>query len=791
MELMEEVKCFHCGEDCEDSNHQIEDKQFCCLGCKTVYQLLEENDLCEYYDLEKTPGNTLQNFFANKYNFLDNEEIISKLLDFESKDFHKVTLDIPSIHCSSCIWLLENLQRFDEGIVQSRIQFSAKKLSLDYKPTQTSLKAIVELLCQLGYEPEITLDTRKDSQKKTWNTSLLIKLGIAGFAFGNIMLFSFPEYLGITLSSEFVRYFGYLNLALSLPVLLYCAQDFFISAFRGLKKRILNIDLPIAIGILVLFVRSSYEVLSQTGAGYFDSMAALVFLLLIGRWFQDKTYRELSFDRNYKSYFPLAVYQIKNGIKKSVLVEELVAGDRIEVRNEEIIPCDAILTSPEAQIDYSFVTGESKAIEVKEGEKIYAGGRVKGHTVTLNILQEVSNSYLTQLWNNEVFAKPKSDNYNQMINRVSTYFTPVIIGVALITAMIWLVVDSSKAWNVFSSVLIIACPCALALATPFTLGSLLNVLSSKKFYIKNTETLEKIWETKHIVFDKTGTITYHHKSPVSFQGEDLSEDQAAAISALCQQSTHPLSQSIVEFLTPSNTKIKSFEEIKGQGLMGETNYHKITLGSNVLLGKPTHKETTGSKVHVQIDDLYLGYFLIKGSYRKGLQDAIARLKQRYQFSILSGDNNSEQEKLQEFFPAGTQMHFDQSPVDKLERIKAIEAQSPSIMIGDGLNDAGALQASSVGVSISDNLSSFTPASDAILLGKKLVQLPEYLSLIFRSKQIIIAAFIISFLYNVIGLSFAVMGWVTPVFAALLMPISSISVVSFVTLAVRWSARKLS
>ncbi|PIB35407.1 hypothetical protein BFP72_08365 [Reichenbachiella sp. 5M10] len=790
MQITDNVKCFHCGEDCKDSTLHLAEKHFCCLGCQTVFQLLEENDLCEYYELEHNPGNPLKDFFANKYNFLENEIIVDQLLDFKSNDYHKITLDIPTIHCSSCIWLLENLRRFDEHIIHSRIQFSTKQLTIDYHPTGTTLKAIVELLCQLGYEPEITLETRDKDKKPSTSKNNLIKLGIAGFTFGNIMLFSFPEYFGMAISSDFVHYFGYLNLLLSLPVL-YCAQEFFVSAYRGLQKRILNIDLPIAIGILALFVRSSYEILSQSGAGYFDSMAALVLLLLIGRWFQGQTYRQLSFDRNYKSYFPLAVYRIEQGQKKSVLVEELQAGDKIEIRNEEIVPCDAILNAASTQIDYSFVTGESLPIAVSEGEKIYAGGRIKGPAVQMNILQAVSHSYLTQLWNNDVFSKPHVKEERLLINRVSRYFTPAILLLAISAGIFWMFIDSSKALNVFSSVLIIACPCALALASPFALGTVLNVLSRHKFYIKNTQALEKIWHIKHLVFDKTGTITNNHQSNISFEGLPLSHEEKSWVLSLVTHSTHPLSQSICQLLSDnSRHDVRDFAERKGKGLEGKVSNHLIQIGSADLLGIKTKHIPTQSRVYLGIDGILRGYFSIQGAYRKGLQSAIDQLKDSFQFTILSGDNSAERESLEDLFPKGTQIHFGQNPLDKLEKIKSIESTHPCMMIGDGLNDAGALKASSVGISISDNLSSFTPASDGILLGNHLPQLAGYLHFITQSRTVIILAILLSFAYNIVGLSFAVLGWVTPVFAALLMPISSITVVAFVTLTIKWLGSRL-
>ncbi|MEP3390558.1 MAG: heavy metal translocating P-type ATPase metal-binding domain-containing protein, partial [Reichenbachiella sp.] len=232
--------CYHCGEDCQSEPLWHNDHAFCCFGCQTVFELLSENDLCEYYSFENNPGNQLSHFIKDKYLFLDNEEVVDHLLDFKSDQLAKITFSIPSIHCSSCIWLLENISRFDHGIIVSKINFSKKKLTIDYNPSKTTLRSIADLLYQLSYEPEISLDA-KNSNSTQKNTTRDLKIGIAGFCFGNIMLLAFPDYLGIEMDSEFIQYFTYISLGLSIPVLFYCSSEFFISALGGLRKRLLNI----------------------------------------------------------------------------------------------------------------------------------------------------------------------------------------------------------------------------------------------------------------------------------------------------------------------------------------------------------------------------------------------------------------------------------------------------------------------------------------------------------------------------------------------------------------------
>ncbi|SMD31956.1 Cu+-exporting ATPase [Reichenbachiella faecimaris] len=782
--------CYHCGDDCNEKPIWYHAHSFCCYGCQTVFELLTENDLCDYYTFETNPGNQLSHFIKDKYLFLDNQEIVDHLLDFKSDQLAKITLSIPSIHCSSCIWLLENIQRFDHGIIQSKINFAKKKLAIDYNPTKTNLRKLADLLYQLSYEPEISLDQKKDIPADK-NKSENLKIGIAGFCFGNIMLLAFPEYLGIEMDSEFINYFTYLSLGLSLPVLFYCSSIFFISAIAGIRKKFLNIDLPIAIGILVLFVRSLFEIFTGIGPGYLDSMSALVFFLLIGRWVQSKTYEGLAFDRDFKSYFPLAVQKIENELKESVLVSQLKINDLIEVRNEEIIPCDAVLVSKQAIIDYSFVSGESEPTAIDKGAQIYAGGRIKGTATQMIVTKAVSQSYLTQLWNHSSFDDPTGQSTPSLIDKVSQYFTPIILLIALTAGVYWFFMDSSKVLFVVSSVLIVACPCALALAAPFTLSSTMNTLGLQNMYLKGTHIIEKIWQIKRIVFDKTGTITTLSNEKIEWHGRKLSTIEKERIQVLASQSVHPLSVQLSNYLrdNKTNKEVLQFDEQKGQGISGVVDNCQMKIGSPDFVGLSI-SNIEGSIIGLKVDKAVLGYFLVRNGYRDGLKTMISQLENDYHFTVLSGDNDHEFSNLTSLFPENTPLIFNQTPADKLKVIQALEVKEKTMMVGDGLNDAGALKSSFIGVSVAEHRSSFTPASDIIILGNQLTQLPKFLTLIHHSKKIIMAGFLISFLYNVIGLSLAVAGFITPVIAAILMPLSSISVVALSTLGIKYLSHSL-
>jgi len=786
--------CYHCGETCQNECLQVDDKFFCCLGCKTVYEILNENGLCSYYDFENNPGITLKNIVENdKYAFLENDKISHQLSDFISEKQQNITLFIPSIHCSSCIWLLENLYRLKEGVNQSRVHFSKKQLTLQFDPTIIPLREVVETLVSIGYEPQITLDTHKKDKVKKEDTSLLLKIAVAGFCFGNIMLLAFPEYFGFDdVNSELKQFFSYISLFLSLPIVLYAASDYFKSALKGFNQRYVNIDVPIVLGIITLFSRSVYEILSQTGNGYLDSLSGLLFFLLIGKWFQSKTYQGLSFERDYKSYFPMAINKLIDNVPTPIPVNDIEIGDKIIVKNNELIPVDGVLLSDYANIDYSFVTGESIPVRKNIKEYIYAGGKQRGSSIEILVEKSVSQSYLTQLWNNDTFTSQEEDS-NTFINNISKYFTLAILIIAFSSGFVWYVTDPSKVINVFTAVLIVACPCALALSSPFTLGNTLRVFGKLGLYLKNTSVIEKLSKITHVVFDKTGTITYNDQSQIHYDGVELSSIEKEMFSSLSSQSSHPLSKMIFKYLDEKSTlNVESFTEIIGAGIEGIVKNCNCKMGSGefVLEKNEVNNIIKETRVYISIDGDVKGCYLIQNKYRKRIKSVMGQLSENYGLSILSGDNDSERERLKQLFLDTTEMRFNQLPDDKLNYVAELQKQNNVMMFGDGLNDAGALKQSNVGIVVAENVNNFTPASDGIMDAKLFEQLPALLKFSRSAKYIVYASFVLSFVYNVVGLSFAVMGNLTPVFAAILMPLSSISVVLFTTFAVNFKAKNL-
>lgn len=790
--MAEQYTCVHCGADCGKHPILENDKPFCCNGCLTVYKLLGEKQLYTYYQIEPTPGIKADIKDAGtKYAYLDNADIIEKLIEFKEGDYVRVQFYIPAIHCSSCIWLLENLHYLDSGILQSTVNFTRKKLSISFKQSEISLRKVVELLVSIHYIPQITLETIDEKAATTSSRKLLYKIGYSGFAFGNTMLLSMPDYLSgpDTIDPALQTFFGYLNLLLAIPVLLYSSSDYLLSGWKNLRKGIMNIDVPIALGIVTIFTESAYEIISGNGTGYMDSLAGLLFFLLIGKWYQARTYKALSFERDYRSYFPIAVTRLQNGKEESIPLDEIQPGNVLLIRHEELIPADSVLKQGEARIDYSFVTGESTPISKEPGQVLYAGGKQTSGAILIEVQKEVRQSRLTQLWNESNTKADDARSLNKIMDKVSRNFTYFVLFVSISSGIFWLIYDKSLALYAFTSVLIVACPCALALAIPFAFGNTMRRFGRMGFYIKSSDVVEHLRNADTLVFDKTGTITHAGAAELKYTGTTLTPVEYALVKASARQSTHPVSQILeksiqIEMDLP---EITEFEEITGKGTIARSGNVAVRIGSASWLN--VEKDTAmsvNSTVHIEINGVYKGYFTITNQYRQGLKPLIEKLKKQYELHVISGDNESERENLRAIFGSEAQLHFHQAPEDKLQYIKKLTAEGKRpIMIGDGLNDAGALTASYVGITIAEDVYHFSPACDAILESGRLSQLAEFIAYSKKSYRIVLYSFALSFLYNLVGLSFAVQGLLSPIIAAILMPASSVSVVAFVTLGTNW------
>lgn len=807
------VLCQHCGTPCGSAAISKENLTFCCRGCLAVFELLHQHGLGRFYDLSPTPGlRVAQRLDAAQFAHLDDPLVLERLVDYRDECGCRVTLHIPAIHCVACVWLLENLFQLHEGIGRSEVNFLRRELSVMFDPQRIRLSQLVALLASLGYEPVFQMGDLGRRNGPTKPVRLWLQLGIAGFAFGNVMMLSFPSYLGLEAHhSPGIRLFlGLVSLGLSLPVFFYSASDYWRSAWQALRQRTVTLELPIAAGLLALFGQSLWEILTQTGEGYLDSLTGLVFFLLCGRWFQNKTYERLSFDRDYQAFFPLSVTRRTEAGEEVVPVARLRVGDRVRLRHGELLPADARLLEGTAEMDYSFVTGESEPVRRHPGDLLYAGGQQVGGPIEVEVVKPVSQSYLSTLWARLARSAEGQRNFQTLTNRLSRWFVAGVAAVALGSAVAWgLTSGLPMALKTFTAVLIVACPCALALSAPFALGTVQRWLARQQIFLKNSQVLERLARVTTIVFDKTGTLTTAGSDRIRWVGPPLEPAEREAVCVLAAQSTHPLARQLVGLIQdPSGGRSAGvpsvpagadrpewYREHPGRGIEGQVQGLELWLGSAHWLRKrgvsvPEGCIRTAHSVHVAIGGLYRGSFQLQRALRPGTDRLAQTLAGRYELALLSGDQARERAAFEQLFGRGASLLFHQTPEEKQTFIHQLQQRGRTVMmVGDGLNDAGALRQSDVGVAVVEDIGAFSPASDVILEARRVAELPELLGLARRAVQVVYVCFALSILYNVAGLTLAVQGRLSPLVAAILMPLSSVTVVSAACALGLWQARR--
>ncbi|MCX6140005.1 MAG: heavy metal translocating P-type ATPase [Candidatus Kapabacteria bacterium] len=775
-------RCAHCGEQCTDSSIDNRGHVFCCTGCRSVYDILQSNGMCDYYAVDAGPGVSQRGTRRDPsvYEMLDISAVAAEFTDYSSGTRTRVRLTLPGMHCASCVWLLEQLQQFDRGILSSRVDLIRRTIEVEYDNSMTSLKAVAILLSSLGYEPLLNregTERQRDADQREATRRIYLRLGVAGFAAGNIMMISVARYLanGNNIDLSLERLFATLSIALSVPVYFYSAAPWLRSALISVRRGVVSLDVPVALGISTLFIRSIIDLVSGRSEGFLDSFAGLVFFLLIGKLFQQKAFEAVSFDRTVRSFFPLSVRRERRGREDVVPIDAIHTGDVMIVRNGEVIPADSVLMSDAGYVDYAFVTGESVPVECTSGSMIFAGGKVVGTALRLTATRPVSQSYLASLWERTSSRTPRT-SYGKLSDRFGLWFTIGTLMTAIVGAGLWLP-DVTLAMNVFTSVLIIACPCALTLATPITLGTAMGVLGRYGIYVKNVGVLLELKRVNTIVFDKTGTLATPLPDAV-YTGRPLDALEQKAVRAIASNSAHPVSQSIASTTAPFES-IECISERIGKGILGRYAGYEVAIGSwqymNEVCSKVEVEETCDT--FVSIDGTVVGAYKMRSCIHPDVASMISSLREeKITTKLVTGDTDRDAEMLSSIFPS-SDMTFRAIPSEKVGSVDRLRnAGATVLMVGDGLNDISAMAAADVSIAVTNGTSTLAPASDVVMPADRLRDLPCLLGYSNDLGRVISASLWFTMAYNIAGLALALSGLLTPVLTAIMMPVSSLLVI---------------
>lgn len=771
--------CDHCQEPIFNKvtlDREGETKEFCCHGCRTVYSILKANGLTNYYSL-KADSKTSTPLYSDKtYSYLDSEEFKKQYLISKDGELNFVFF-VEGVHCVACLWLLEKLNSLHSKIISSRLDMSKSLLSLSLKE-DIKLSEVAKLLDQLGYRPFAVLE--EDDQKvfqKMENRKDLIRIGVAFACTGNIMLYALSVYTG---ASDFYKtYFNLFGFLCFLPILFYCSIPFYKSAYSSLKAKSLSVDIPIVVAISLSFIMGIYSFIFDKEYFYFDTMSSLVFLLLLSRYLLKKLQQKSLGSENLQSlYMNHSARKILNdGSDTEVLSKYLRKGDRVKVLENEEIPIDGTVIKGESYLNNSLLTGEVKPVKVKKGDQVFMGAKNLSKEILIDVNSEINSSRFGKMlgaiekgWNTET-------QFSILTDKISSKFVLFVFSLATIFFVYFLMVSNLEtAISRSLTLLIITCPCALALTTPlaFILG--LTNFAKYGYFIKDEKTIEKLTHIKSVFFDKTGTLTYGDFKIILFERNAEDEVNIQILYHLEKFSQHPIAQSITQYIEThfsidQNLELTEVTETPGVGVKAQFQ------GKNYHIGRLNDLDSNyldSSQVGLYCEGRLLIKIILSDSIREEVHSVLSFLRQKnIKTYILSGDHKSSVENI------GLKLGFspdeilsEMSPEDKSQ---VIARAQDCLMIGDGANDALAMQKAFIGVSVRGAAELSLRASDIYLSKNGVEKLTPLVQGALRIINLIKRNLAFSFLYNVLGIYLAFTGEVTPLVAAILMPLSSITV----------------
>jgi Cu2+-exporting ATPase len=789
------ISCDHCGlpvpAGLVDSDAEL---QFCCSGCRVAYDVIHGAGLEGYYDLKDridAPELAAQGR-GTAYEEFDDPAFAELYCRRRRDGMTTVELYLEGVHCAACVWLVEKVPLVIPGVAECRLDVGRSLATVIWDSGQTQLSSIARFLDSIGYPPHPFHGVEARDMERREDRSLLIRIAVAGAIAGNVMLLAFALYGGYFhgISPTFRSLFRWVSLGLTLPSVLWCAQVFYRGAWGALKTRTLHMDVPISIGILAAFGWGVVNTIRNNGEVYFDSVTVLIFFLLVGRWVQRRQQRRAA--RATELLFSLAPSTARvvddNGIRE-MPAAALKPGMVMELRAGDSAPADGVVVTGESTMDLSLLTGESRPVAVAAGDPIHAGTTSLSGRLEVEIRSAGADTRLGRILRLVEEGAQRRAPVVLLADRISGWFVLTVLGLALITVAVWLRIDPAQAVENAVALLIVSCPCALGLATPLAVSAAVGHAARTGILIKGGDALESLARPARMILDKTGTLTEGRLAVVRWHGTEAVRRIVASAES---HSTHPVAIALTDGVETAGVPIPTdVEQHPGRGLTA------LTDGNDLLVGAPAFAEervgefsdAVASKIRTTIDDGLTPIVIVLGGeveavaalgdpVRADTADALAAIKARgWQIEVLSGDHPGTVRALLQ------RLHLDPSsgrggavPEDKVERVRQAADQGPVVMVGDGVNDAAALAAATVGIGVHGGAEAALAAADIYLGEPGLAPLVRLLDGSRRTLGVIRRNLIFSLSYNAVAVTLAMLGLMHPLVAAILMPASSITVV---------------
>lgn len=798
--------CTHCGLPVPLGLIEAgRDEQFCCAGCASVYEVIHGCGLDAYYrlrdqaDAPRQPANTS---FADRLSVFDSEKFAELYVTTRDDGLCAVDLMLENVHCAACVWLIEKLPRVVGGVVDARLSLRESTVRVVWDPQTTELSSVARALGTLGYPPHPARSGTQSVQLNEQRT-MLIRLGIAGALAGNTMLLAFALYAGLFggMERQFSELFRWASAVLGVLSLTWPGRVFFQGAWAALRTRTPHLDVPIALALGVGGLAGVVNVVLGRGEIYFDSLTVLVFLLLVGRFIQYRQQRRA--DASVGLLFSLTpsncrrVMPVREGAAAAETIEQVPieaaeVGDVLEVRAGELIPADGVVTSGRAMVAASLLTGESQPVAVQAGDRVCAGSQVSSSTLRLRVSavgEETRVGRLMELVQQGVADKP---TIVALTDRIAGWFVVVVSSLALMVFAGWSVFDLGAAVDHTVALLIIACPCALGLATPLTLAVAIGRAARRDILIKSGAVLDRLAKPGRLLIDKTGTMTRGAMRVESWFGDPAMRSWVVAAES---EATHPIARAIAswgesEGISPASrsqlgevvTHASGVEATTPAGLMRIGSKPFILSSGCVIEQRFSQQaeqwaERACTTVYVAFDDRVVASLAVGDALHPETRASLERLSSwGWEVTMLTGDEPTVAHRVAEAVGLDrSAVRAGVTPEQKLAAASDRYDQRAIVMVGDGVNDAAALASADVGVSVSGGAEASMAAADVYLARPGLSGLVELIGDARRSRGVIYQNLGVSLSYNAVAIGLAAAGLVTPLVAAILMPLSSAAV----------------
>lgn len=770
------------------------ERQFCCAGCRTAFGILTTHGLDRYYDQPGRRDRPVRSS-GRAYAEYDHPAFHALYVSRAPAGLSRVELYLEGVHCASCVWLVERVPLVVPGVARAELDVRRSLATIEWDPAATPLSAIARALDRLGYPSHPFRGTARENHRRREDRAALVRIGVAGALWMNVMLASLALYSGWWSGMEagFARFFRWTALLLTLPALAWPGRPFFTSAIGAVRARTMHMDLPIAVALAAGYVRGVVNTVNDAGPVYFDGVAMLVFLLLVGRYLQQRGQRaaadsaELLFSMTPASARVVA----PDGSVREVPAEGLVPGDIVDVRAGDTLPADGVVAAGASSLNLALLTGESRPSSVREGDAVFAGTLNVAAPLRVRVTAAGEASRLASLVRQVEDGARRRAPVVLAADRLSGWFTAAVLVLAAATWALWMRIDPAQAMDNAIALLVVTCPCALALATPLAVTAAIGRAARRGILVKGGDALERLARPSTLILDKTGTITRGTTTLIRFEGPEWVRPLIVALEA---ESSHPIAAGFREGLGLTVLpRVAASRHVAGGGIEGRVAGHEVVIGKpsfvRDVLGTPDEGRPAAdpalTPVLIAVDGAIAARAWFGDAIRDDAKDAITALRREgWSVRIASGDTQAVVETVARQVgvpPASAE--GDVSPEGKLAIVEREAARSAVVMVGDGVNDAAAIAAASVGIGVHGGAEASLAAADAYLTRPGLLPLVELTRGARNTLRQIRFGIILSFGYNLGGVALAMMGLINPLMAAVMMEASSLTV-----LLIAWRGR---